>query len=385
MPFDCRYKEQHGHDVCLEACPALDSRDRVRFETWTAPEQARGADARTVDVFVLDMNHGWPNLGHGAIVHAVRNVACDLADELHALDVRLRVVSCDVRLGHVIPPPPGEAGAVYVGTGGPGHLDPRRNDGVAEWTQGVVERPEWEAPLFALFDRIRAHPEAALFGVCHTFGVMCRWLGAAEPRLRDAARGGKRVGVHENVLTPTAQRHPWFGPLATSIAAGEHLRVLESRLFDLVPPRSGLPEGVSAIGYEGRGPHGFEDSALTMIEVERDRAGVVPRVLAVNHHPEIVNRPRQVTILKERLRRGDVTEAWYAERLALLTQTMPDEDSDHRLRVTSTYTLLAPLRYHVIRQVRLRAEAFGRTTALHEEAVRLSVVGPVSLRAGEAS
>jgi hypothetical protein len=261
-----------------------------------------------------------------------------------------------------------------VGTGGPGHLDPSLNDGVAVWSQGVEERPGWEAPLFALFDDIRTHPDAAFLSVCHTFGVMCRWLGIAEPHLRGDEKGGKSSGVRENVLTPTAHHHPWFGAFARMLPSAGRLRILDSRLFDLLPNDRPWPSGVEAIGFEAEEAPVPARPALTMVEAARDASGLVPRVFGVNHHPEIVNRPRQVTILKDRLRRGDVTQAWYNERLAVLTETMPDEDSDFRLRLTSTYTLLAPLRYHIVRHVRLRAEALGRSTALHEDAVRLAAL-----------
>lgn len=367
----------------MSSCPALDARGRFLRDTWETPAAVTRSDERTIDVFVLDMNHGWPNLGHGALVHAVQNIACDLADDLHALDLRLRVVSCDVRRGHVVPPSPVGQSAVYVGTGGPGHLDPLLNDGVASWSQGVVERPGWEAPLFSLFDDILGHPDAALLSVCHTFGVMCRWLGIAEPHLRGEEKGGKSSGVRENALTPAAHHHPWFGAFAKVLPSPGRLRILDSRLFDLLPNDRPWPVGVEAIGFEAEETATTAGPALTMVEVARDALGLVPRVFGVNHHPEIVNRPRQVTILKDRLRRGDVTQAWYNERLALLTETMPDEDSDVRLRLTSTYTLLAPLRYHIVRHVRLRAEALGRSTALHEGAVLLAALnGAMTENAG---
>ena len=41
-----------------------------------------------------------------------------------------------------------------------------------------------------------------------------------------------------------------------------------------------------------------------MMEVARDRDGEMPRIFGVNHHPEIVNRPRQLTILRKRMERG---------------------------------------------------------------------------------
>ena len=73
--------------------------------------------------------------------------------------------------GEVIP----SAIEANLGTGGPGHVDPAFNDG-GDGSQGIVESPAWESPLFTLFDAVRAHPDAALIGICHTFGVMSRWL-----------------------------------------------------------------------------------------------------------------------------------------------------------------------------------------------------------------
>ena len=89
----------------------------------------------------------------------------------------------------------------------------------------------------------------------------------------------------------------------------------------------------------------------------------------MNHHPEIVNRSRQMMILRRKLDSGDVSREWYEERHQILTQAYPDEDSDLRLHVTSDYTLLAPLRFHVHRQLRLRAEALGIDTGIHEHSI----------------
>src|SRR4029079_7982629 len=97
-----------------------------------------------------------------------------------------------------------------LGTGGPGHLDPRRNDGIAPSAQGITEDPSWEEPLFRLFDCIQARPEAALLAVCHSFGILCRWSGVARPVLRGLEKGGKSVGILDNLLTPEALEHPWF-------------------------------------------------------------------------------------------------------------------------------------------------------------------------------
>jgi hypothetical protein len=110
----------------------------------------------------------------------------------------------------------------------------------------------------------------------------------------------------------------------------------------------------------------------------------VPRVFAVNHHPEIVDRFRQSMILDRKRERGEVSEQWYRERREILTGSLPDEDVDQRLHLTSDYTLLGPLRFHLFRQIRRRAEAHGGARGFHEERVLAAVIGePVGAPSGE--
>jgi hypothetical protein len=170
-----------------------------------------------------------------------------------------------------------------------------------------------------------------------------------------------------------------FRRLAAELPGGRRLRILDNRLFDLIPPSGGLPSGFVAIGFEADGG-GSRGEALTMLEMARDRAGVVPRIFGVNHHPEIVDRARQRVILGQKLDRGEVSAEWVEERLEALTTVYPDEDSEVRLHLTSDYTLLAPLRFHLYRQLRLRAEAFGRRWDLAEESALDLPIGynPVS-------
>src|SRR5262245_19500058 len=176
------------------------------------------------------MNHGWPNVGHDAVVQALRHAAADLP-----AGMTLRAISFDVRKALQLPNPDDDRFALYIGTGGPGHPDPRRNDGVAPLSQGVAESPAWESPLFSLFDASADRDDAALLAVCHTFGLMCRWLKVAEPVPRGPEKGGKSEGVLDNLLTPTAREHPWFAALAGRLSPDGRLRVLDSRLFDLIP------------------------------------------------------------------------------------------------------------------------------------------------------
>src|SRR5215467_13273445 len=87
--------------------------------------------ADIVDIAVLDMNHGWPNLGHDSLVHAVIEEDGWAARFARHSGLHLRVLSFDVRRSGAIPEPPGGRFGLYLGTGGPGHIDPHSNDGVS--------------------------------------------------------------------------------------------------------------------------------------------------------------------------------------------------------------------------------------------------------------
>jgi hypothetical protein len=340
-----------------------------RYVRVERPDHVPARDPLAVDVAVLDMNHGWPNLGHDSLVHAVLDASCDLIPALDGSGLHVRAISYDVRRARVVPEPPPGRFALYLGTGGPAHIDPRQNDGSSEGSQGIREDPSWEKPLFELFDAILADPGAALLGVCHSFGVMCRWSRVATPRLRGPEKGGKASGVLENILTAEAQQHPWFGRFARELPDRRRLRIIDNRLFDLIPQGAPLPAGSLAIGHEALGIGGPRGEALTMLEWARDGAGLMPRVFGVNHHPEIVDRGRQTLVLEQKRERGEVSEEWYRERRDALTRHYPDENSDRRLHVTSDYTLLAPLRYYLHRQIRLRAEALSLELDVHEDRI----------------
>ncbi len=189
MPFDCLHRQRFGTDICLTDCPATYPRGGCHYARVERDGDLPPADPAIVDVAVLDMHHGWPNLGHEAIVHAIQNAVCDLQPVLQDAGLSFRVISFDVRRGQQVPEPPGGRHALYIGTGGPGHLDPSRNDGASPGSQGIDEDPRWEPRVFALFDAIRADRNAALLAVCHTFGVMCRWLGVADAVLRTERAG----------------------------------------------------------------------------------------------------------------------------------------------------------------------------------------------------
>jgi hypothetical protein len=255
-----------------------------------------------------------------------------------------------------------------VGTGGPGHLDPAVNDG-REGSQGIVEDPAWEARLFAVFDAIRGDQRASLFAVCHTFGVMCRWLGVADAVLRGPEKGGKSVGVRHNVLSSGGQAHPWFVPFARTLGTAGRFPVLDNRLYDLIPVGA-APAGVKLLAFDCL-DDGSPGDAVTMVEVSDGTLEGIPRILGVNHHPEIVNRERQLVLLEKKRARGDVNQQWVAERMAALTEPVDADTNDRALHLTSSYTLMGPLRFALYRAIRLRAEEHGVDPGFHERDLQL--------------
>ncbi len=363
MPFDCSYRAHNDASVCLTACPTKAEVGGFRFARVEQSGDLPPDDPRVIDIAMLDMHHGWPNIGHEALVHVVQNAVCDLRAHLARAGLSVRVVSYDVRRGQAVPEGPGGRHAIYLGTGGPGHLDPKVNDG-REGSQGIVENPAWETRLFALFDAIRDDPRASLFAVCHTFGVMCRWLGVADAVLRGPEKGGKSVGVRHNTLSLEGRQHPWFARFADTLGDGARFPILDNRLYDLIPQGT-LPPGVRVLALECD-EHGAPGSAVTMVEVSRGVDDAIPRILGVNHHPEIVNRQRQLVLLEKMRARGGVDEQWLAERLAVLTEPVDDDRNDHALHLTSSYTLMGPLRFALYREARLRAESFGLDAGFDE-------------------
>lgn len=302
----------------------------VRLEDDSMP----AADRNTIEVALLDMNHCWPNIGHDALVHVVLEISESLSSELARAGKHVRLLSFDVRRRHQLPDPGDGRFRIFLGTGGPGHLDPRFNDGVSEWSQGVAESAEWEAPLFALFDAILAERDTALLAVCHSFGLLCRWADVARPVLRET----KSSGMPLNRLSREAAGHPWFSQFARELPDRQHFRVVDNRLFDLIleDARHGMP-----IAFEAGG-----NSALTMIELARDRDGVMPRVLGVNHHPEIIDRDHIMQVLDEKRAHGEVDDRWYEERAQTMRELFQGEN-ERQSRLTSRYALLEPLRFHL--------------------------------------
>jgi len=324
------------------------------------PDEVPSPGASFVDVAVLDMNHGWENAGHDSIVALVRRLATDFAPALESAGAIVRLVSCDVRRRLVLPRP-AKGPALFIGTGGPGHLDPRHNTRDDLEAGLIAESSDWEDPLFALFDAIDANDEAMLYAVCHSFGLLCRWSGVAAPVERTQAKGGASVGIVRNVLTAEALEHPWFSRLARHLPDRRHFPVADSRHYDLIPHRKRLPLGATAIAYEVEGAFGAPGEALTTCEFARGRSGM-PRILGVNHHPEIPDAAELAVLLERKLASGEVTQDWYASRAALL-QTLQRGDHSEPARLLAagysfSFLVRDGLRHLIEARDRNRGRAF---------------------------
>jgi hypothetical protein len=312
----------------LASAPNPSHVEATRIES---PADVPERDDRAIDVALLDMNCGYANVGHDAIVAIVRDSAAALGPELARSGRRIRVFSYAVRDKHMVPDHADARHALYLGTGGPGHLDPRRNEHV-RGTEEIWEDPAWEEPLWRLFDAIYADREAALYGVCHSFGLLCRWSGVAEPVLRGPEKGGPMSGVGTNVLTAEALAHPWFARLA-AVAPDGAVPVLDSRHYDLLPSGA-RREDATAIAFESAPGGDGPGEALTMLEVARDPDGL-PRIFAVNSHPEIGEAERVEELLERLLARGTIDRAMFEQRSAMLP-VLREERREARLHVGRT-------------------------------------------------
>ena len=302
---------------------------RFAFVRPATRDEIPKPDPAFVDVHLLDMNHAWHNAGHDSIVGLVRRLCADADANLARAGVSIRLISYDVRRSLLLPAPP-HGPATYIGTGGPGHLDPRMNRRDDVDAGEIMESGEWEAPLFEFYDAVLRDERAMLYGVCHTFGLLCRWSGIAEPVLRSAEKGGPSIGIVENVLTPQALVHPWFARLAARLPDGRHMPIVDSRHYDLIPTGAPFPRGVTPIAYESPDPE-QAGPALTMCEFAR-KANGVPRIFAANHHPEIPDAAELALLLERKYASGDVTRDWYESRTSLVERLQrPVHDESARL------------------------------------------------------
>ena len=252
MPLECSFKQRHGRQFCVTDCPArapCGVFDYVRVER---PEDLPAADPRAIDVAVLDMNHGWPNLGHDSLVHAVLDACCDLVEPLREAGLRVRVLSYDVRRSGMVPEAPGGRFALYVGTGGPGHLDPACNDGVADRRPGRRTRtPPGRRPPSASSTPSSPTRRGADRGLPHLrrdVPLVGRGrAGAARP-----GEGQEHGHPGERAHRPAAP-HPWFRRFAE---LPTDRRLGWSTTGSSISSRRGPARRAVPIGYETLGVGG---------------------------------------------------------------------------------------------------------------------------------
>src|SRR5256885_9098453 len=135
--YTCELKRTYGKEFCRQECPTLRSVHLYDYVRVESPADLPPPDDWTIDVAVLDMNHGWPNLGHDSLVHAVQDAACDVSPLLEQAGLPVRAVSFEARRPHMIPEGPSGRFALHVGTGGPRHIDPHLNHSPTSGRPGI--------------------------------------------------------------------------------------------------------------------------------------------------------------------------------------------------------------------------------------------------------
>jgi hypothetical protein len=219
------------------------------------------------------------------------------------------------------------------------------NDGESPHAQGVKEDPAWEGPLFSFFDRILSEEKTHFLGICHSYGLLARWAGAAEAVLRPPEKGGKSMGAVQNVLTVAAKHHPWFSGLYR-VRKGPVIQVLDSRLFDLIPTNRG---DVNFLAFETNGRPDSPGEAVTMLEFARDPDGFGPRVWGLNSHPEIGDRGQQRARLRSLAESGEVSAQWVEERDKALDAWNNSKATERGLQWTSSFAFEGPVRRIIAR------------------------------------
>ena len=95
----------------------------------------------------------------------------------------------------------------------------------------------------------------------------------------------------------------------------------------------------------------------------------MPRIVGVNHHPEIMDSGRQKLIMETLWGRGEVTRAWYEERLNVVARGNRDPVMTQQLAITTGFTFVWPLRFHFIKDLRRRAGLLNRDFEVHEDSI----------------
>ena len=103
----CKRMGEVGEVACLDNCAMKGLHSIFSYHRVEPGEPLPKAEDGICDIAVLDMHHGWPNLGHNSIVQAVREAACDFEPLIRKAHLKVRVFSFDVRRAGLLPEPPG--------------------------------------------------------------------------------------------------------------------------------------------------------------------------------------------------------------------------------------------------------------------------------------
>ena len=145
-------------------------------------------------------------------------------------------------------------------------------------------------------------------------------------------------------------------------------QVIDSRLFDLIPDPAAVLN-VAPLSFETLpGDHSVGD-AITGVEFARDASGTMPRMFGVNHHPEIMDSGRQKLIIENLMDHGEVTRAWYEERMNVLALGNRDVEIAQQLAMTTGFTFVWPLRFQLVKDLRRHARRVHRVFEMHEDQI----------------
>lgn len=260
------------------------------FEHRRAPEALPAAATGVIEVALLE-TAAHPSPACVAMAATVESAAAALA--LESSGFSLRLTSFDTSRGEL--PEPGRF-RLYLAAGEPAT------------TGADAGRPE-EARIARVLDAVAGDDSEAMLVTGDLFDAVCRWAGIGEARPRSDRLRGPSV----TRLSREALQHPWFRQFAHELPDQQHFLALDDRITDMV---LGDPGKTIPVAFEASGV-----SALTMLEIARDRDGVMPRFLAMTHQPQLT-----------------------------------PSSSERREKSTAQYTLIEPLQFHLRRLVsRLRS------------------------------
>ena len=254
MPFDCDHRRTLGPDVCPAACHAVDAAAR---SPTSGPTSRRDLPTPEPGVARRLRPRHEPRLAE----HRPRRHRHGGADgglrpgrtRSPRAGLRIRVVSCDVRRGLVVPPLPDARGGLYLGTGGPGHIDPalqrrRRRQPGHRRVAGLGV-----AALRALRRRARPPRRGADRHLPHLRRdeplARRRRSGAARPREGRQERRHRRHRADAGSRPRIPGSARWRSGVADEPGHAGRIRVLDSRLYDLLP-RPAMAATVTPLGFE---------------------------------------------------------------------------------------------------------------------------------------